>query len=90
MIFGIKLIITVVKATASDFGLLVEDITDIEKIYLYTPFTIQKRDISDLGVVISNNNLVNAIFNENFTTTNGEPKRLIVNGNRDKQPFVIY
>ena len=73
-----------------DFGLLVEDIRDIEKIYLYVPFKIEKSQIRDLGALISDNKLVNAIFNENFTTTDGEPKRLIVNGNEEKKDFVIY
>lgn len=58
---------------------------------MYVPFKIEKdRQIKDLGSVISNNQLVNAIFNENFTTTDGEPKRLIVNGNKEKSSFVIY
>jgi hypothetical protein len=73
-----------------DFGLLIENIENIEKIYLYAPFTVQKKQIKDLGVIISNNQLVNAIFNENFTTTDGEPKRLIVNGPEQKGNFVIY
>lgn len=73
-----------------DFGFLLEDIRDIENIFLYVPFNIDKTKIKDLGIIISNNKLVNAIFNENFTTTDGEPKRLIVNGNNSKQSFVIY
>lgn len=73
-----------------DFGLLVEDLKGIEKIFLYVPFTLDISQIKDLGGTISNNNLVNAIFNENFTTTQGEPKRLIVNGNSSKPKFIIY
>lgn len=73
-----------------DFGLLLEDIREIENIFLYVPFNIDKTKIKDLGIIISNNKLVNAIFNENFTTTDGEPKRLIVNGNNNKDSFVIY
>lgn len=73
-----------------DFGILVENIEDIDKIYLYVPFQIEKNQIKDLGSVISNNQLVNAIFNENFTTTDGEPKSLVVNGNEEKPKFVIY
>ncbi|OFI05012.1 hypothetical protein CLOACE_19810 [Clostridium acetireducens DSM 10703] len=73
-----------------DFGLLVEDIKSIEKIYLYVPFKIEKSQIKDLGAIISNNQLVNAIFNENFTTTDGKPKKLIVNETVEKPKFVIY
>lgn len=78
------------KQYCFDIGLLVENITDIEKIYLYAPFTLTKSQIRDLGGIISTNKLVNAIFNENFTTTDGEPKRLIVNSTEDKPAFVIY
>ncbi|BFT76145.1 hypothetical protein [Paenibacillus sp. P36] len=73
-----------------DFGVLVEDMQDIKSIFLYAPFEVQKNQIKDLGMVISNNRLVNAIFNENFTTTDGEPKRLIVNATNGKSAFVIY
>ncbi|WP_268624272.1 hypothetical protein [Paenibacillus alvei] len=73
-----------------DIGLLVEDITNIENVYLYAPFKVEKNELKDLGIVISNNKLVNAIFNENFTTTDGEPKRLIVNETEHKKAFVIY
>ncbi|HEY8892602.1 MAG TPA: hypothetical protein VIM70_20395 [Clostridium sp.] len=78
------------KEYCFDFGLLVEDIEDIENIYLYMPFEAVKSQIKDLGIVISNNQLVNAIFNENFSTTDGNPKRLIVNGVEGKPEFVIY
>lgn len=73
-----------------DFGLLLEDIRGIQNIFLYVPFSIDKTKIKDLGAIISNNKLVNAIFNENFTTTDGQPKRLVVNGNGNKDSFVIY
>lgn len=79
------------KRYCFDFGFLIEDISSIEKIYLYCPFQLEKNQISDLGsVLLSDNKLVNAIFNENFTTTNGKPKKLIVNGTKDKSSFIIY
>lgn len=78
------------KKYCFDFGLLLEDIRHIENVFLYVPFNISKTYIKDLGTVISNNKLVNAIFNESFTTTDGQPKRLVVNGNENKDSFVIY
>lgn len=78
------------KKYCFDFGVLLEDIRNIENIYLYVPFQIEQSEIKDLGITISNNRLVNAIFNENFTTTDGEPKRLIVNGTEEKPKFIIY
>ncbi|OMD62439.1 hypothetical protein [Paenibacillus odorifer] len=73
-----------------DFGLLIEDILDIESIYLYAPFPLKKEQVKDLGSIISNNRLASAIFNENFTTTDGEPKKLLVNGIEGKPEFFIY
>lgn len=73
-----------------DFGVLIEDIRNIESVLLYVPFKTEKSQIKDLGAVISNNQLVNAIFNEEFTTTDGEPKRLLVNGTNEKPSFYIY
>lgn len=74
-----------------DIGILVENLQGIDKIYLYTPFSIGKSQIDDLGKIISNNKLVNAIFNEVYTTTDGEPKRLIVKDkNKPEKDFVIY
>jgi len=78
------------KEYCFDFGLLVDDISEIENIYLYCPFNLVKSQIEDLGSVISDNKLINAIFNENFTTTDGEPKRLIVNSPLNKPRFIIY
>lgn len=71
-----------------DFGLMVEDISNIDGIHLYCPFKVTKEQIKDLGSTISEHKLVNAIFNENYTTTSGEPKRLLINA--PKNPFYIY
>jgi hypothetical protein len=73
-----------------DFGFLIDDITRINKVNLYVPFQIEKKHIKDLGEVISNNKLINAIFNENYNTTDGEPKRIIVNTEEEDDDFVIY
>ena len=79
------------KSIVLIFGLTIRRIfRGIENIFLYVPFNIDKTHIKDLGTVISNNKLVNAIFNESFTTTDGQPKRLVVNGNGNKDSFVIY
>lgn len=76
-----------------DFGFLVEDISGIETLYLYCPFDLEsdKSQIKDLGKIISENKLVNAIFNESYTTTGGNPKRLVVNKPESGDPsFIIY
>ncbi len=78
------------KRYCFDIGVLVENLEGIDFINIYVPFDINKEAIKDLGAIISNNGLVNAIFNENYKTTKGEPKRLTVNKTEDKEAFIIY
>lgn len=69
-----------------DFGLLVSDIEGIDEINLYCPFSIDKSAIIDLGQKILNHpELVNAIFNENYHTSSGAPRRLEVISPSDKK-----
>lgn len=69
-----------------DFGLLVSDIEGIDEIDLYCPFSIDKSSITDLGQKILNHpELVNAIFNENYHTSSGAPRRLEVTSPSDKK-----
>lgn len=71
-----------------DFGLRVKNISSTKSIKLYCPFPFEKNSIRDLGSVISNNQLTNAIFNESYKTTEGEPKRLNVKSIENE--FIIY
>ncbi len=83
-----------------DFGILVNDISNIASINLYCPFFIEKKNgnslnVYDLGAKISNTELVDAIFNENYITTGGQPKRYIVDRNNsqktnENKQFIIY
>jgi hypothetical protein len=71
-----------------DFGLRVKNISTTESIKLYCPFPFEANSIRDLGSVISNNKLTNAIFNESYKTTEGDPKRLNVKSAENE--FIIY
>lgn len=90
-----------------DFGFLINDISGISAINLYCPFYVEKKgacgyNIYDLGAKISNIELIDAIFNENYTAVSGAPKRYLVNtkpyevsGTAESNPsnfekFVIY
>lgn len=71
------------KCCFFDFGFLINDISNIKNINLYCPFFIKKNsrnrnNVYDLGAKISNIELVDAIFNENYIATTGEPKRFII------------
>lgn len=72
-----------------DFGFLIENINAVDRIKIYVPFQIAAAKIQDLGKVISSDqNLVNAIFNEICTTQNGNAKKMIVR--RKNDTFVVY
>lgn len=74
-----------------DFGIYINDISDVKNINIYCPFEINKNNIRDLGARFSDGNLVNALFNENYTTTGGNAKRYLINKNKDsKDQFIIY
>ena len=90
-----------------DFGFLINDISGISTINLYCPFYVKKEgscgyNIYDLGAKISNIELIDAIFNENYSAVSGAPKRYLVNTkpyevrssseseSSDFEKFVIY
>lgn len=74
-----------------DFGIYVEDMTKVNNIYVYCPFKVSKENIRDLGARMSSDNLVNALFNENYITTNGNAKRYLIDkNNENNEKFIIY
>lgn len=72
-----------------DFGIKVEGISLVKNINVYCPFNLEINDIKDLGGKISNEILVNAVFNENYKVENGVPKHCVVKG-KDETSFIIY
>lgn len=72
-----------------DFGIKVNDISSISKINIYCPYELDKKDIIDLGGKISNDTLINAIFNENYPIKIGVPKHCLVYADELKN-FIIY
>lgn len=72
-----------------DFGLMIDDIKEIQSIFIYCPFELKKNQIKDLGSIISSNSLANAIFNEDLTTTMGKPNRMLVE-REGKEKFIVY
>ncbi|SEJ95953.1 hypothetical protein SAMN05660742_12912 [Propionispira arboris] len=75
-----------------DFGLMIDDISEITTLHLYCPFQVSIHDIKDLGEVISHNNvLVNAIFNESYLVASGNPKRgRVYSESSSLSDFIIY
>ena len=74
-----------------DFGIYVNDISDVKNLNIYCPFEVRKNNIRDLGARFSDGNLVNALFNEDYTTTGGNAKRYLINKNKNlKEQFIIY
>lgn len=78
-----------------DFGIKVENIKNVSRINIYCPYEVEEKDIIDLGGKISNDTLINAIFNENYPIKLGVPKHCLVYANNlnDRsliKKFVIY
>lgn len=79
-----------------DFGVKVIGLNNIQCINIYCPFELKREDVKDLGAKISNNSLINAIFNENYAVIDGVPKHFIVQDNSvpeemiDAEQFVVY
>lgn len=81
-----------------DFGIKVENLDNIESINIYCPFKITQKDVKDLGGKISNNYLIDAIFNEDYSVTEGVAKYYIVQSNNppvdttsmNASKFIVY
>lgn len=62
-----------------DFGIMLENINNINKVKLYVPFKINKDEVKDLGGILNNKNTLDAVFNENCKITNsGAAKKILV------------
>ncbi len=75
-----------------DFGIMVNDITKVESVYLFCPFKISEDCFEDLGEKISKDvKLLNAIFNENYSIKNFENEKFhdIIDSN-NKSTFILY
>jgi len=73
-----------------DIGLMIEKVSDLKKINIVFPFKIKREDFSDLGkVMISDRNIVNAVFNNNCNKIDlNEPKKVLIQNGKEK--FHIY
>lgn len=79
------------KTVYFDFGIMVHDIKNVKKIYLYCPFPVTKDDVKDLGeCIIENNVLVGAIFNDSYKATSGIARQLKIELQGNKSKFTIY
>lgn len=53
-----------------DFGIKVDNLSPLKKIKLFIPFEITKDDIEDLGIVLKDKDVLDAVFNGNYTVVN--------------------
>jgi hypothetical protein len=66
------------------------NLKDSQKIYVWFPFKIESEQISDLKNALENIDIINAIFNENYTLERtGNTKWIYINQN-EKCKFKIY
>lgn len=50
-----------------DIGIMIRCPNQVEKLYFFVPFHIEKEQVSDLGEVLTDNQILNAVFNENYS-----------------------
>lgn len=79
-----------------DIGFYIEECSNIDQLFFYSPFEIKKSDVSDLGGKLNNKKLVDAIFNASYSISKDETPKLIKvenssnNVNNKKAVFNIY
>lgn len=74
-----------------DFGVYVDNIDIAKSIFVYCPFKIDKKDITDLGHRLNDTRLVNALFNEIYDITKGKAKRKLIDCKKPgTKKFIIY
>ena len=73
-----------------DIGLMIDEMSRVDGIYIYCPVEIELDHVEDLGErIIDNQKLVGAIFNDNYPTRSSFARRLSVEA-PDRGSFVIY
>jgi len=71
-----------------DIGLKIINGQSIQKVYMYFPFIITETEISDLGFQLRNQEVLNGIFNENYSADNNNKLTTIKQGNTTV--FTVY
>lgn len=74
-----------------DFGIKIYNIEDVDNIFLFCPFIINKIDeIKDLATILDTK-LLKALFNENLQVTDGYAKRKYVSIlPKNDEKFIVY
>lgn len=76
-----------------DFGLMIKSVAlDVESIYFYFPFKIKKEWIEDLGKTLQNDQMISALFNEDFNckSNTGSPYTTVSQKNDINNVFFLY
>lgn len=68
------------KKLLMDFGLKIEDVTNIKKVFMYFPFKFNSTNVSDLGNTFLDQQILKGIFNENYVVSANtqNPKNILV------------
>lgn len=73
-----------------DFGLKVKGVKEVQKIFIYFPFEIQMREITDLGGQFSDVRMLKGIFNENYVPDADNKNIMVLDGKTGNSLFSIY
>lgn len=72
-----------------DVGIMLRNSEQAENLYFYLPFKVKKDEIIDLGQILNDGTILNAVFNENYTIEDQSTKRYIVK-DQDNTIFYLY
>jgi len=74
-----------------DLGLMLNNIQVANKIQLYIPFNLDKKELQDLGEVLQDPKTLNAVFNEHYECkANGYGKTFCVTNVKGETAFKVY
>jgi len=74
-----------------DVGIKLNNISDCSSINFFVPFFLAKEEVSDLGIVLKEGNILCTIFNEDYIVSqNGSSKLLTVQNSNSEPVMGIY
>lgn len=73
-----------------DIGVMLSDVTETQSIYVWVPFKIDSHQVNDLKTALENIDVINAIFNENYTLQKDSQSKWVYLRQNDTLKFKIY
>lgn len=76
-----------------DIGIMINNPSQINQLYLFIPFIVETENLTDLGDILTDNQVLNAIFNKNFsvrTYPTSKHTEVFHSSDSSKKEFDLY